>query len=254
MNQPSLGGFDWNALDPDTRFIVKQTTERLHDLERKTGEAIIQIGRGLSDTKERLGHGQFEQWLSAEFGWSRSTAYKFVQVADAFGDRVQNLDIAPSALYALASGNVPESLRDEFVAKAEAGEPVRHKDVKHRLATVDLDSGELVEDNDAPIPPKHQTHSLSFVPSHRAQAFSDGLIEAVAPSSIAKALADCEFRLLGARRAWREFPADVVVQYADSSDAQQTINAIIRESQELLSAASDVSRQLAAGQKLRAVK
>ena len=55
------------------------------------------------------------------------TAYRFMQVAAAFKSlKLRDLDIQPSALYALASGTVPEAVRDEFVARAESGERVTH--------------------------------------------------------------------------------------------------------------------------------
>lgn len=105
---------------------VQAATERLHTLERRTGAAIIDIGRTPIDVKERLGYGHVGAWLAAEFGWSQRTAYNFIQVAEQFG--VANFASAgqfqPSALYALVSGNVPEPIREEFVARAETGERV----------------------------------------------------------------------------------------------------------------------------------
>ena len=143
MTQPR---FDLSVLDPDERPFVEAATERLHMLERRTGEAIIEIGRILLDVKSQLGHGQFGEWLASEFGWSISAASKFMQAADVFGDKSVNFtNIAPSALYALASGSMPEPIREEFVARAEAGERIAHKDVRQRLAIVDLDTGSLVE-------------------------------------------------------------------------------------------------------------
>lgn len=154
--------FDYGQLDPSVRAEVQEHTSRLHELERRTGEGIIEMGQHLIAVKDKM-PGEFEEWLKVEFGWGRSTAYKFMQVYDAFGGRVQNLDIAPSAIYALASGNVPEGMREAFVEVAEAGRPVRHKDVQEAIAahreeeqrrntvTVDADTGEVVEDDDEPI-------------------------------------------------------------------------------------------------------
>lgn len=115
--------FDWSALDKDTRSIVQATTSRLHELERRTGEAIVEIGRGLIDTKQRLGHGQYRVWLESEFGWSHDTARNFIDVAERFGDMTKISSFAPSALYALASGNVPDSIREGFIERAVAGRP-----------------------------------------------------------------------------------------------------------------------------------
>ena len=54
-------------------------------------------------------------------------ARNFMRVAEVFESvNFTDLDIQPSALYALASGTVPEAVRDEFVARAESGERVTH--------------------------------------------------------------------------------------------------------------------------------
>ena len=50
-----------------------------------------------------------------------------MRVAAAFkSETVAHLPTDQRALYALASGNVSEELRDGFVARAEAGERVTH--------------------------------------------------------------------------------------------------------------------------------
>ena len=52
-----------------------------------------------------------------------SMAYNFMQVADKFGSKVPIIgNLAPTALYALASPSTPEPVREAAIAKAEAGE------------------------------------------------------------------------------------------------------------------------------------
>lgn len=127
--------FAYSDLAPDTRSIVEAATDRLHTLERKTGEQIIEMGQELIRVKQALGHGLFGAWLESEFGWTDRTAQNFMNVAEKFAGKTENFaHFAPSALYALASGSVPQEIRDEFTAKAEAGERVTHQDVKHRLS------------------------------------------------------------------------------------------------------------------------
>jgi hypothetical protein len=119
----------------DKRTIVEAATDRLHTLVRKTGEQIIEIGRELIAVKDALPHGQFGLWLESEFGWSQPTASRFVSVAKAFDSETIHVEyFEATALYALASGQVPESIRAEFVDRAEAGERITHKAVKDRLA------------------------------------------------------------------------------------------------------------------------
>lgn len=131
--------FNYAALAPDTRTIVEAATDRLHVLERKTGEQIIEIGKILIQVKVDIPHGQFLPWLDAEFGWSQQSASNFIRVAEHFGKLPNFSNFAPSALYALASNSVPDEIRDEFVAKADAGEKVTHKEVKARIATKDIE-------------------------------------------------------------------------------------------------------------------
>lgn len=133
--------FNYASLAPDTRTIVEAATDRLHVLERKTGEQIIEIGKILIQVKVDIPHGQFLPWLAAEFEWSERAARNFMAVADRFKSaNYADLNIAPSALYLLASNTVPAAIRAEFVAKADAGEKVTHKDVKTRIAAKDIEA------------------------------------------------------------------------------------------------------------------
>lgn len=150
--------FDYGQLALDVRAEVQEHTRRLHELERRTGEGIIEIGQHLIAVKAAVGHGQFLDWVEIEFGWSQSTVSRFTQVAERFG-KVPNLgNFASSALYALASGSIPEHVRDGFIAVAESGQRVTHADVQEALREerertliqVDADTGEIVEGYDEP--------------------------------------------------------------------------------------------------------
>jgi predicted transcriptional regulator len=133
-DRPAQSGFDWQALEPDIRRHVQDATEHLHALERRTSASIIEIGQTLIDVKARLGHGEFGPWLDAEFSWTDRTARNFMRVAEAFGGKSEILsEVAPTALIALASGNVLAEIREEFIAKAEAGQRVTHKDVREAI-------------------------------------------------------------------------------------------------------------------------
>jgi hypothetical protein len=70
----------------------------------------------------------------------------------------------PSALYALASGNVPEPIREEFIQRAEAGETIRHQDVKRRLAIVDRETGEILDDPEIDVEYVDPSDPASFLP------------------------------------------------------------------------------------------
>ena len=76
--------FDYASLAPDVRDRVETATRRLHDLERRTSENIIEMGQHLIEVKAAIGHGNFLTWLESEFGWGRSTAYRMMEVAEKF--------------------------------------------------------------------------------------------------------------------------------------------------------------------------
>lgn len=125
--------FDYSGLDDITAAEIIASRNRIRLLEKQTSEHIVEIGQHLIGVKGSLPHGRFGEWIEAEFGWSWSTANRFVRVAEVFGEIRQIGEFDPSALYALASGNVPDELRSEFIAQADAGEPVTHRQVQEAL-------------------------------------------------------------------------------------------------------------------------
>jgi len=135
-NTPTQIGFDYTHLAPDVRAEVETATRRLHDLESRTSESIIEMGNQLITVKEKLGHGEFLVWLDLEFGWSDRIARHLMTVADRFKlENFSNLEtISPSALYVLAADSTPEEVRIEFTELAKIGRAVRHKDVKEAVA------------------------------------------------------------------------------------------------------------------------
>ena len=68
-------------------------------------------------------------WLEGEFGWSEVTAWRFMNVAEKFPN-FGNLDIAPSALYLLASPAVSRPKKESphnFAPQAESKQAQGYK-------------------------------------------------------------------------------------------------------------------------------
>lgn len=120
--------FDYAALDSATGALARQRAEEIHGLLRRSAADIIAIGGKLAEVKARLGHGQFLEWLDAEFGWHRSTAYRFMQVAEAFAAvQISQFEkFASSALYLLAAPATPLAARSEALARATQGESITY--------------------------------------------------------------------------------------------------------------------------------
>ncbi len=127
--------FDYTALDAETRIVVQQRTSEIKDRLRRTAQDIVQIGHDLIEVKERLPHGQFGPWLSAEFDLTEGHARKLMQVARAFGQNDHYDRFAPTALYLLASPATPDEARAEALERAEAGERIEAKDAQAIIAT-----------------------------------------------------------------------------------------------------------------------
>ncbi|HKD05897.1 MAG TPA: DUF3102 domain-containing protein [Bryobacteraceae bacterium] len=101
-----------------------ERADEIRNLARATAENIWRIGQILTEVKASKPHGEFLPWIEKEFGWSADTAERFMHVHARF--KFRNLrNIQPSALYVLAK--TPEAVREDAVARAEAGETVTHE-------------------------------------------------------------------------------------------------------------------------------
>lgn len=126
--------FDYNALDSETRIVVKQRTSEIRGLMRRAAQDIIDIGQKLIEVKEQLPHGQFGGWLETEFQWGVHTARNFMRVTETFSEKEKISLFAPSALYLLAAPSTPEAARQEAIARAESGEHITHTVSKQIVA------------------------------------------------------------------------------------------------------------------------
>jgi hypothetical protein len=85
----------------------------------------VQIGQYLTEVKEKLGHGNFLQWIEKAFGWKERSAEAFMQVYRQFKSaNFANLRIDISSLYLIAAPSTPEPVRQQVIARAENGETV----------------------------------------------------------------------------------------------------------------------------------
>lgn len=116
------------AVDP----VLTEHADAIRALGKQTIENIIEIGRRLTDAKRIAGHGNWLPWLDREFGWSRQTADRFIQVFEASGKlpNLSNLELPVSGLYMLAAPSTPPEARDAVIERAKAGEPVTVAGIK----------------------------------------------------------------------------------------------------------------------------
>lgn len=134
--------FDYSSLDAQTSTFVKQQTREIRVLARRTIKDIYELGQRLLWVKEKLLHGQFLDWIAAEFGWSERTAHRFMNVAVGINerlpgksDKLADLDLDFSALYYSTAPSTPEAGWEELFSRALAGEKITYsktEDIKKK--------------------------------------------------------------------------------------------------------------------------
>ncbi len=116
---------------PD-RIEIEKATDRIKMRMSRTVEDIVEIGKDLMGVKDRLGHGEFLNWIEHEFGMTERTAQNLMSVAKEFGTKyemVSYLKFSPKVLYQLAAPSTPEEVKTRAITAAEAGEKVTNKDI-----------------------------------------------------------------------------------------------------------------------------
>lgn len=89
-------------------------------------EGAIQIGARLKEAKEKVGHGNFEEWCKSNLNYSKSTAERFMKISSEFGGE-NGLLAKTSTLTDLSISNalsllrVPEEDRENFIENHDLG-------------------------------------------------------------------------------------------------------------------------------------
>ena len=129
MNELTL--FDYASLPINDAMELKASAERIKIRLKRGAEDIIENGRDLLDSKNKLGHGKFEGWIKSEFGLGLSSAKRFIQVFEKFGDKSPNLgDLKPCEIYLLAQNSTPDEVREVVIERIENGEDVTIKEIQ----------------------------------------------------------------------------------------------------------------------------
>ena len=126
--------FQYETLPFEQRVLILELTLEIKDNLQKTVHTIWQIGKNLVEVRKQIELWQFTSWLNLEFDWSRSTAYNFISVYEAFPElshpKFGRLNISISALYLLAAPSTEPEIRLNFLTQALAGKQITYKDVK----------------------------------------------------------------------------------------------------------------------------
>jgi hypothetical protein len=129
-NLPVQMGFEYGVLPAEIRAEARTAADEIKTLIR---ESVIKVGTALSRIKDRLPHGQFGKWLSAEFGLTERTAQNYMNAA-ALASKSETVSfLRPKTLYLLASPSTPDSIRQTVIERFEAGQPIPDQAIRNMV-------------------------------------------------------------------------------------------------------------------------
>lgn len=131
---PAAQTFDYAAVSATVAAEAQAVAQRVREHHRQTVQSILEIGRDLMRVKGQLGHGNFGAWLALEFGGVARTAQNYMLAAERFGDKSEIISqLSPSTIYRLAAPSTPDPVRQEVVARLEAGDSAAADDVPYMV-------------------------------------------------------------------------------------------------------------------------
>ena len=103
------------VLAPKEGRDIEVITREILDAKRRGGEAILTIGRCLTEAKQALPHGEWLPWLNERVEFSERTAQNFMRLAREWSNPQALADLgAAKALTLLA---LPAEERESFIAE-----------------------------------------------------------------------------------------------------------------------------------------
>lgn len=136
-----------------TEFNIEKTTAEILMLKDQMAQNIIEIGKRLLDVKERLGYGEFTNWLENKIEISHRTANNFMKIANTFSNSQPVANLGTRKLLALAG--LDEEDREEVMKEnnvedmtsRELEQVVKEKkEIKKKLEEEQEFSNELQEE------------------------------------------------------------------------------------------------------------
>ena len=130
--------YDYSDIEPATQDWLKARESELFSLRHRTLEDMIRMGQIYTAVQLRLPDRQFKGWIASTAVASRSTVYRLMDVANAFGGYAlshrETHRITPNALYALSQPSVPPKAREFALTSANLGQRVTCQDAKAIMA------------------------------------------------------------------------------------------------------------------------
>lgn len=117
-----------------------------HNVAKTALEGAVEIGARLQEAKEKVGHGNFEQWCQENLNYSKRTAENFMKVAREYGGNTGLISKTQaladfSITKALSLLKVPEEERETFIEEHDIeGMTTREMEEAIRAANEERDA------------------------------------------------------------------------------------------------------------------
>jgi hypothetical protein len=121
--------FDYEGIDKDTKGKLTYLAGQIRKSAKGHITHALEMGEHIHEANDALAHagceGRFSEWVKAECGFSRKTAYNYMNAFARFGGNCESLtQFTAEAVYLLAGDDVPEGAIKEALKMADKGERI----------------------------------------------------------------------------------------------------------------------------------
>lgn len=133
-----LIAFDYSGMDKDAKGKLISLAGEIRRQKEKHATSGFEIGRSVAASHAVFagngGEGQFSSWVERECGFSKRTAYNYMNAWREFGNCATVAQFDVSAIYALSSETQgADKARKEAIKLADKGQKITHEKAKEIL-------------------------------------------------------------------------------------------------------------------------
>ena len=228
------GMFGESAPAIGTERGIETITEEIIFYKNVGGQAVIEIGRRLTEAKAQLKHGEWLPWLREKVEFSETSAQNFMRIAREYGNTHLVGDLGASKALALLA--LPASERENFAAEKHIvnGEEKSVSEMSRRELEEAIRQRKIAEgERDRArreLDEQRRANEEAAAKIQEAQDAADAArAEVETAQGTALAAQERTAELERELKALREKPVDVAVQTVDASAEQ--ITAAVKEAE-----------------------
>ena len=218
-----LSGMFGESAPVETERGIEMITEEIIFYKNVGGQAVIEIGRRLTEAKAQLKHGEWLPWLREKVEFSETSAQNFMRIAREYGNTHLVGDLGASKALVLLA--LPASERENFASE-------KHLVNGEEKSVSEMSKRELDE--------QRKANEEAAAEMQKAQEAAEAARAAVEDAkSISLAAQERTAELERELKELREKPVDVAVQTVDASAEQ--IAAAVKEAEKAAKAKRDAA-------------